>query len=328
MSAQGSPLIINPNVYLNYLSPDEASNYELNRNVTLVSLGALIWDILSSIPDDYRLVRTGRPSVVLFAYFLARPSVLAVVILAILLKTGPVSNCTLVALLLVAFRTVSSAAASFLFLKRIHAIYYGSKIIQYVFSFLWVVGVGTSCALFSSTLRDYSEIANTKHCVRVEGWSALSIAFIGPVLFDTLVYFAIMYKILSTHRKGQKNHWRTLCCGNGLPHLSRAVFQGGQQYYLITTGTNMTQFVFSAIPSASPLFQVMLSAPAVVLTSVMACRVHRNLLIEALDKTHMDSRELTKLVFANGQVVNVSLPPPEVKSDVIGQHGRTDREEV
>ncbi|KAI6041294.1 hypothetical protein EDC04DRAFT_2893271 [Pisolithus marmoratus] len=296
MSAQGSPLIINPNVYLNYLDPDEASDYELNRNIVLVALGALIWDILSSVPDDYR------------------PTALAMVILNILQKTGPVSNCTLNAMMLAGFQVISSAAASFLFLKRVHAVYYGGTIIRYVFSFLWVIGVGTSCAVFSTTLRDFREIANTKHCVRYQGWTGLSISFADPVLFDTVAYFAIVHKILSTHRKGQKKDWRTFCCGNGLPHFSRAVFQGGQQYYLITTGANMMRFVFSAMPSASPTLQVMMSTPAVALTSAMACRVHRNLLIEALDEALTDPSELTRPVFANARIVNASLSL-EVKSD-------------
>ncbi|KAI6005350.1 hypothetical protein EDC04DRAFT_2908032 [Pisolithus marmoratus] len=318
MSAQESPLIINPNVYLNYLDPDEASIYELDRNITLVTLGALIWDILSSIPDDYRLIRTGRPSVVLFTYFLTRPTALVMVILAALVKTGPVSHCTLVAMILVAFQVISSGAASFLFLKRVHAVYYGSKTIRYAFNFLWIVGVGTSCAVFSSTLRDWQEIANTKHCVRYQGWTALSIAFMDPVLFDTLVYFAIMYKILSAHWKGQKKNWRTFFSGDGLPHFSRAVFEGGQQYYLITTGVNMTRLVFSSIPPASPTLQVIPATPAGMLTSVIACQVHRKMFIESWEEARTDNIQLTTVIFANGRV----SPPLEVKSDVTGQPER------
>ena len=39
MSSEASSPIINPVVYLNYLSPGVASEFELNRNVTLVTLG-------------------------------------------------------------------------------------------------------------------------------------------------------------------------------------------------------------------------------------------------------------------------------------------------
>ena len=39
MSSEESSPIINPVVYLNYLSPGIASEFELSRNVTLVTLG-------------------------------------------------------------------------------------------------------------------------------------------------------------------------------------------------------------------------------------------------------------------------------------------------
>lgn len=39
MSAQESPPIINPNVYLNYLSTGEATIYEVGRGINLATLG-------------------------------------------------------------------------------------------------------------------------------------------------------------------------------------------------------------------------------------------------------------------------------------------------
>lgn len=41
-------------------------------NFTKESPKALAWDILSTVPDDYRLICTARISFVLLAYFLAR----------------------------------------------------------------------------------------------------------------------------------------------------------------------------------------------------------------------------------------------------------------
>ncbi|KAI6100593.1 hypothetical protein F5141DRAFT_306650 [Pisolithus sp. B1] len=221
-----SPPILNPNVYLNYLLPSIASEYELDRNVNLATLGALIWDILSSISNDYRLIRVGKPSVVSFAYIMTRPASVVTVLLAVLLLTGPVSHCGAVSLGIVAFQVTSFAAASYLFLKRVHAVYFANKVVQHTFSFLWLVSVGTSCAAFAGADHNSLEIADTKHCIRHQGWYALSIAFINPVLFDTLVYFAITYKILVTHTGGG---WKALCSSSALPHLSRAVLQGGQQ---------------------------------------------------------------------------------------------------
>ncbi|KAL4081313.1 hypothetical protein V8B97DRAFT_1862800 [Scleroderma yunnanense] len=282
LMTQESPSILNPVIYLNYLSPSIASDYETSRDLGLATLGALFWDILSSIPEDCKLICTGRVSSMLLAYFLARLSSLIMVVLAILQKTGPVSNCLLIGVLLVGCQVISSATVSYLFLKHVHIVYYSSKIGRHIFSFLWIVGVGTSCLVFCGVLHDISEIADTKHCVLHSIWSALFIPFLDPVLFDILVYFAITYKILTTHQMGKKKGWKYYCYGTALPHLSWAVWQEGQQDYLITTGINMSWFVFSLVPSISPMTQVFLSDPAVSLTSVMACQVYQNLIIESL----------------------------------------------
>ncbi|KAI6043497.1 hypothetical protein EDC04DRAFT_711372 [Pisolithus marmoratus] len=275
------PPILNPDVYLNYLTPSIASQYELNRNIILATLGALMWDILSSIPSDYRLIRLGNSPAVLFAYFVARPTSMAMAVLATLLLAGPVSHCGAVALGVVACQVISSAAASYLFLRRVHAIYFGNRVFQHIFSFLWLVGVGTSCAVFAGAYDSSLEIADTKHCIRHKSWSALSIAFVDPVFFDTLVYFAITYGILATHVKS--GGWKVFSSSRALPHFSRAILQGGQQYYLITIGINLARFALSLWLSLSTTLQVILTCPAVSLTSVMACRVYRNLIINLMD---------------------------------------------
>ncbi|KAG6327583.1 hypothetical protein ID866_11507, partial [Astraeus odoratus] len=73
-----------------------------------------------------------------------------------------------------------------------------NRIVKHTFSFLWLVGVGTSCAVFPATIEYYNEIADTKHCIRMKSSSTLSVAFMDPILFDTLVYIAITWKILTT----------------------------------------------------------------------------------------------------------------------------------
>ncbi|TFK36468.1 hypothetical protein BDQ12DRAFT_667878 [Crucibulum laeve] len=40
--------ILNPNVYLNYLPPETANQFEVTRNIYLATVGALIWDMLAS----------------------------------------------------------------------------------------------------------------------------------------------------------------------------------------------------------------------------------------------------------------------------------------
>ncbi|KAF9242892.1 hypothetical protein BU15DRAFT_72541 [Melanogaster broomeanus] len=184
--------ILNPIVYLNYLQPSVANEYEVSRNVCLATLGALGWDVLSSIPEDWQIARTSKPTPVLFAYFSARTCALVVVLLSVLLRvTGPITQCGVFALTLCVFWVIASAASSYLFLKRVHAVFLKGRIVCHFFSFLWFAGCGTSFLTLIGPLNDYYEIADTKHCIGSGVADYVSAAFIVPGLFDTLVFLAI-----------------------------------------------------------------------------------------------------------------------------------------
>ncbi|KIJ68387.1 hypothetical protein HYDPIDRAFT_24674 [Hydnomerulius pinastri MD-312] len=305
MSETPSPKILNPDIYLNYLEPSIASQYEVSRNVYLVTLGALLWDILSSIPEDWRLIRTSKPAPVLFAYLSARACALAVVLLAVLEKTGPINKCGVLALILCVFWVIASAASSYLFLKRVHVVFIDNKIIRRLFTFLWLVGVGTSCLALPGPIMNYYEISDTAHCINHKIKQYVSAAFIIPVLFDALVFLAITYRIISSHHIKKPRSWKAFCRGEALPRLSRAVLQGGQQYYLVTTGVNITRCILILVPSVSSVYQVTPAVPAVALTSAMACRVFRNLKLEALQDTEVGI--LTTMRFVDVTPVNVHL---------------------
>ncbi|KAG6330661.1 hypothetical protein ID866_8427 [Astraeus odoratus] len=227
--------IVNPGVYLNYLTPSVASDYEWDRNITLATLGGLVWDILSSIPEDYRLIRTRKFSVALSAYFAARPAALAMIIVTVLQQTGPITDCRLLAIISGAFQVISYAAASYLFLKRVHTVYYMNRLVKYAFSFLWLLSIGASCAVFPGAVQDYSEIADTKHCIRAKSSSTLPVAYICAAYFDVVVYTAITWKIFATHRQEPRQRWWKALFyrrKQALPRFSRALLQSGQQYYL------------------------------------------------------------------------------------------------
>jgi len=108
------------------------------------------------------------------------------------------------------------------------------------------------------------------------------------------------------HRTKESTNWKAFCCAEALPHLSRAVLQGGQQYYMITTGVNVTRTVVVLLPDISAVLQLSPLVPAVALTSAMACRVFRNLKLEALQPTVLGN--VTTIRFADREHVNVHLP--------------------
>ncbi|KAF9242893.1 hypothetical protein BU15DRAFT_72542 [Melanogaster broomeanus] len=300
--------ILNPIVYLNYLDPAVANEYEVSRNVRLATLGALAWDIFSSLPEDWQIARTSKPTPVLFAYFSARICALVEVLLSVLLLTGPFTQCGILALTLCVFWVMASAACSYLFLKRVHAVFLQDRIVCHFFSFLWCAGFGTPFLSFIGSLHNNYEIADTEHCIGRKVPDYLSAAFIVPGLFDTLVFLAVTYKILVSHRASTSRTWRAFWFGEALPRLSRAVLQGGQQYYMITAGVNVTRAVVTLLPSASPVLQKAFSSPAAALNSVMACRVFRNLRLTALHQTEIGPLATLQFVHRGSASVNVHRP--------------------
>ncbi|KAN0100668.1 hypothetical protein V8E55_000652 [Tylopilus felleus] len=306
MSENQSQPILNPNIYLNYLQPGIATQYEVTRDIFLATLGALLWDILSSLPDDWKLIRTTKPSTVLFAYFASRTCALAVVLISVLAKTGPVQNCGVMQLILALFWVFASGSSSYLFLKRVHAVFPQERLVRHTFTALWIVSVGASTVILPGSLHDYYQIADTKHCINVSTKSYVAAAFIVLSSFDALVHSAISYKILKFHRTKKLTGWKAVFCkADALPHFSRAIFQGGQQYYAITNGFNITRYTVALSQNISPILQLAPLVPAVALTSAMACRVFRKLKLEALQKTEVAN--MTTIRFADRAPANVGL---------------------
>jgi hypothetical protein len=76
-------------------------------------------------------------------------------------------------------------------------------------------------------------IPGTKYCIDSQPEHYVIAGGIFPVIFDTFVFLAISYKIASSHSTlDAKVSCKTVVSGKALPRLSRAILQGGQQYYL------------------------------------------------------------------------------------------------
>lgn len=76
-------------------------------------------------------------------------------------------------------------------------------------------------------------IPGTGYCMYIEVHLYMSAAGLMLAIFDTVVFVAISYKIAVLHSDPSNGViWDTLISGRALPRLSRAILQGGQQYYL------------------------------------------------------------------------------------------------
>ncbi len=126
---------------------------------------------------------------------------------------------------------LSILSSSFLFLRRVQAVYAGNRWVSIFFFVLWLVDGGLEVVVPLGVRATH--IPGTQYCIDSEPEHYVIAGGFIPVVFDTFVFLAISYKIGTTHStRDVKVSWSTLVSGKALPRLSRAVLQGGQQYYL------------------------------------------------------------------------------------------------
>ncbi|KAF9441327.1 hypothetical protein P691DRAFT_766422 [Macrolepiota fuliginosa MF-IS2] len=300
----------NPDTYLNHLSPAEANEFEVARDVYLAVLGAAIWDILIYIPEDFKILYGSFFSPVTWCFLLSRVFAVAYALLFVIMQAHPISNCHAAQIAVEMFCLPSMACASFLFLRRLEAVYAENRtrIVQWAFRILWfAISVNTITVIVGVKAE---HIEGTSYCViyKVESYAAVN-QFL-PAVFDTLVFFAILYKItLSCGTLDSKINWHTIVTGKALPRLSRALLHGGQQYYCIVFGVNVIAGVLLYAPSIPVIYRPMLTLASTTLTASMACRVYRNLKTLNCDGEPSTLPVVSHLNFAGGGASSKSTPP-------------------
>lgn len=128
---------------------------------------------------------------------------------------------------------LSMIASSFLFLRRVQAVYAEERWVRWSFFVLWVILSGTEILIPLKTKPIY--IPGTKFFENAGIPPYTSVSLWMLLFYDTSVVAAISYKILSTHTTlttEERLPWHAFASGKTLPRLSRAIFRGGQQYYL------------------------------------------------------------------------------------------------
>jgi hypothetical protein len=145
----------------------------------------------------------------------------------------PVSDCEAFRIANTIFYGFTVTSSSYLFLLRVWAVFYHVKWVQAIFSFLWIFLVGSTVTVpFAVT---GTRILPTNYCIDTAVKSYASAAPITSTVFDTLVFLAVSFAVFSADSQAPKHVSsiiRHFCNTEGMSCLSRAVFQGGQFYYL------------------------------------------------------------------------------------------------
>lgn len=118
-------------------------------------------------------------------------------------------------------------ATSWLFYVRLSAIYLHDKKAMVCFGIAWLAVF--AYFLYDGALFVFRFVSTgILEPEKVDGW-----AFILNLLYDTMVYLAISWRLAAFSIKGDswKHRVRSFVAGEGLLGLSKALLRGGQMYY-------------------------------------------------------------------------------------------------
>ncbi|KAJ7844708.1 hypothetical protein B0H13DRAFT_2096156 [Mycena leptocephala] len=241
------------------------------------SSAVLVWDILHNLRNDYSLLFEHKMTLASGSYVVSRLASLIYALGFTLFASYPLPACNTAYLVFNSFYPITVSATAFLFFFRARAIYGGSRLVTLLFGFLWLSVLATSITIPISG-RAIS-FGDPPQCIVAHGAAYNGSSGITITVHDTMVFFAISYRLVSNFAQKDRTHGekiRELFSGANLPAFSKALFNEGQMYYMITVVTNVVTTAMVYIPTTRPLYRGLLVIPNVTVSSIMACRVYRN----------------------------------------------------
>ncbi|KAJ6570571.1 hypothetical protein DFH09DRAFT_1033071 [Mycena vulgaris] len=272
-----------------------------------------IWDVLNNLRNDYRLLFKRRFHVASGAYVVSRLACLVYLVGFTIFSTHPIQACNTAFVAFSCFYSLVISTSTFLFLLRVRAVYDGDRLVTATFGFLWLTVVGTSMIVpFSGNAQ---RLGDSFQCVIVSVGVYSSSAGITLTVYDTLVFFAISYRLVSNFRDSEEltrgELVRAFFSGAGLPAFSKAVFTDGQMYYMITAATNGVATFLLYIPNTTPGANAMdhgvLVIPNIALMSIMACRVYRTTKLRVPGSTEFSLPTLNTVGPSGGPPIPLSV---------------------
>ncbi|KZP04809.1 hypothetical protein FIBSPDRAFT_1054442 [Athelia psychrophila] len=277
------PPILNPHTAMAYLPPDLAYQMQIVGHVYVATLAAFIWDWLVSISAEHRMYRKSGLSLPTFAYTLSRIGTLGYLIAVTMFEIVPIADCQALEYAIGIFFEIAVPATSFLFFLRVRAVYNKSKTVTAVFGFLWIAIKGVSLVMLIGMKG--AHIGDTLQCgqTKVPKYSMIPIVVVSVT--DTLVFLAISYRLASNAIVGDtwRQRARSFFTGDGLYGVSKSLLQSGQFYYFLTIGMGITTTAVMLTSSMPDILRAFLTPPYVALSSALACRVFRSLLVGTLE---------------------------------------------
>ena len=126
---------------------------------------------------------------------------------------------------------VANPVNALLFLLRIHGTFRGSRKAVWMFNVLWL-STWTSM-IFPVSLEAIDNPSNLRKVCSSTTTAPILAGFITLLVFDTSVFAAVSYKVLSINMVGTWKDWyRVVWRGQTLGAVSKLLLRSGQIYYL------------------------------------------------------------------------------------------------
>jgi len=262
----------------------------------------LIWDILSNIGSDYRLLfkhKITRPTLI---YFLSRASILVYTLLNTTLQTASHRHCLAIARTSCVLCHVAFSSTAFLFFLRVRAVFNKDKYVVGFFFIVWLGILGVSVATAAAGKAVFPN--PTHYCIGEPFQPYVGAVPTTVAINDTLVFLAISWRLLkdSWPETGTPLNLGSFFRGEYLPACSKAVLQDGQVYYLIAVTSNLTVVVLGSVKGVPYAYQFMFTVFNCALTNMMACRVYRQTKLGTFKESAPSTRQWAGFPGSGGEV--------------------------
>ncbi|KAF8132233.1 hypothetical protein K438DRAFT_1454634, partial [Mycena galopus ATCC 62051] len=268
--------LLNPLTPLAFIPPNIAYLFQVAIYIYVGTLGAMIWDVLSNLHNDYKLLMGHKVGIATAAYFVSRFSALLYTVISTLYNTYPLKNCPLWGTLEVAASSIAVSANSLLFFLRARAIFNRNPYLRGMFCVMWLSVVGSAVAMPFSVFG--GNVGPTPYCTFVSAKPYASAIGVTLLIHDTTVFLAISWRLFGNSHSdyGFKRNMRAFLAGEYLPRFSKALLKDGQIYYLSTVLINLLNLIMFYNQERSDSYRTMFTVCNVMITNCLACLVFRN----------------------------------------------------
>jgi len=312
--------ILNPYTPLAFMPREVADQYQVVCYVCVATLAAYTWDWLMSMPEEYTAFRKLGFSPPNVAYLLSRFGTFGFCVATTVFRVAPLRDCTALRYVEGIFFEVTLPATSILFFFRVKAVYNHSRIVTAFFGFLWLAITGLSVLVMLGIRGE--RIPYTQRCTEALAHAYTTVPIILASVNDTLVFLAISYRMVSLSL--DSSTWtgkaKSFIMGDGLQHLSKALLHSGQAYYFVTIGVAITSTALILSSTIPPELHTVLCSPYFGISSAMACRVFRSVLLGIIKDPHLNTARISTITHGTRN----TLQPDDVDITMSKKHDESD----